>query len=391
MSGLIPFANENTGQEQQPTVDDAGRLNVNANLQGIDVQIGAVEIKDATSTTRAVVKSGIGAENGLVTIANGTTSVSGTVTSTETLVDDSAFTPATSKVYPFGAEYDDTGTDSVDEGDIGAPRMSANRNLYSTLRDAAGNERGANVNASFSLLTAQTGELPAGTQNIGDIDVATIAAGDNNIGNVDVLTIAAGDNNIGNVDVASLPAGNLGQQLSAASLSVTPATNVTDATYIGDVKFGEAFGQQAMAGSLSVVPANNITDALYIGDIKFGEGLPANSGVDIGDVTLNNTVVTVSGTVLAFPDAYTPSRVTADALVKSGATYLHTVTINKCTVSGTLNMYNGTDTGGTLIASLDIPANNMPNSLVYDSLFGTGLYFDFADGGFAADITVAYR
>ena len=45
---------------------------------------------------------------------------------------------------------------------------------------------------------------------------------------------------IGDVDVISLPAGNLGQQSMAASLSVVPASNITDATYIGDIKFGEA-------------------------------------------------------------------------------------------------------------------------------------------------------
>ncbi len=45
---------------------------------------------------------------------------------------------------------------------------------------------------------------------------------------------------IGNVDVTEFPAGNLGQRASAASLSTTPATDIADATYIGDVKFGEA-------------------------------------------------------------------------------------------------------------------------------------------------------
>lgn len=50
--------------------------------------------------------------------------------------------------------------------------------------------------------------IPAGTNNIGDVDVLSIAAGDNNIGNVDIASIAAGDNNIGNVDLASaIPAG----------------------------------------------------------------------------------------------------------------------------------------------------------------------------------------
>jgi hypothetical protein len=53
--------------------------------------------------------------------------------------------------------------------------------------------------------------IPAGNNNIGDVDVASIAAGDNNIGNVDVVTlpaIPAGNNNIGDVDVASIAAGD---------------------------------------------------------------------------------------------------------------------------------------------------------------------------------------
>jgi hypothetical protein len=50
--------------------------------------------------------------------------------------------------------------------------------------------------------------LPSGTNNIGDVDVASIAAGDNNIGNVDIASaIPAGNNNIGDVDVASIAAG----------------------------------------------------------------------------------------------------------------------------------------------------------------------------------------
>ena len=50
-----------------------------------------------------------------------------------------------------GAEFDDATPDAVDEGDAGRLRISANRNLYTTLRDAAGNERGASVNASNQL------------------------------------------------------------------------------------------------------------------------------------------------------------------------------------------------------------------------------------------------
>jgi hypothetical protein len=67
------------------------------------------------------------------------------------LVDDAAFTPATSSVMMAGFEFDDTLPDSVDEGDAGAARMSARREVYVQIRDAAGNERGANVNASGNL------------------------------------------------------------------------------------------------------------------------------------------------------------------------------------------------------------------------------------------------
>lgn len=65
--------------------------------------------------------------------------------------DDGSFITGTSKVAAIGAIFDDTAPDSVDEGDAGAIRMSANRNLYMNIRDAAGNERGVNVDASNNM------------------------------------------------------------------------------------------------------------------------------------------------------------------------------------------------------------------------------------------------
>lgn len=44
-----------------------------------------------------------------------------------TKVDDAAFTPATSRVMVIGYEADESSTDSVDEGDTGAPRMTLDR------------------------------------------------------------------------------------------------------------------------------------------------------------------------------------------------------------------------------------------------------------------------
>jgi len=55
--------------------------------------------------------------------------------------------------------------------------------------------------------------------------VAALPAGNNNIGDVDVASIAAGNNNIGDVDVASLP--NEGQQTMANSISVALSSDIT--------------------------------------------------------------------------------------------------------------------------------------------------------------------
>jgi hypothetical protein len=55
------------------------------------------------------------------------------------VVDDAAFTPATTSVAMAGFVFDDVTPDTVNEGDAGAARMSANRNQYVNIRDNAGN------------------------------------------------------------------------------------------------------------------------------------------------------------------------------------------------------------------------------------------------------------
>ncbi len=99
------------------------------------------------------------------------------------MVDDAAFTPGTTAGTPAFAVFDDTTPDSVDEGDGGAIRMSANRNLYVRIRDNAGNERGLNIDAAGALaavvtnagtfVTQENGALLTAVQLIDDT-VATL-------------------------------------------------------------------------------------------------------------------------------------------------------------------------------------------------------------------------
>ncbi len=98
------------------------------------------------------------------------------------VADDAAFTPATSKVMMAGFEFDDAAPDSIDEGDAGAARMSANRNIYTQIRDAAGNERGVNVNASNQLaiagpVTVASGGIASGAIASGAIASGAVASG----------------------------------------------------------------------------------------------------------------------------------------------------------------------------------------------------------------------
>ena len=164
------------------------------------------------------------------------------------IADDAAFTPGTTKVIMAGATFDDSAPDSVNEGDAGALRMSANRNLFSTLRDAAGNERGANVSAGNALLV----DASATTQP---------------------------------VSAASLP---------LPSGAATSANQSTANTALAAIQVAVEALDNTVAGSELQV---DIVGSLPAGTAAIGK-LAANSGVDIGDVDITSVVPGTGATSL---------------------------------------------------------------------------------------------
>jgi hypothetical protein len=137
--------------------------------------------------------------------------------------------------------------------------------------------------------------LPAGTNNIGDVDVLTLPAlpaGTNNIGDVDVLTLPAlpaGTNNIGDVDVLTLPALVAGTALigKVGIDQTTPGTtNLVSAAQSGTWNVGTV---------TTVTAVTSITNALPAGTNAIGK-LAANSGVDIGDVDVTSLPALAAGT-----------------------------------------------------------------------------------------------
>ena len=104
-----------------------------------------------------------------VELSDGSSSVSITggsldvnVTNTFAIADDSVFTVATTQVIPSGYFADETAPDSVDEGDIGAARMTLDRKQLFVLVDATTDSQrleitasgNASVNISEQTLTA---------------------------------------------------------------------------------------------------------------------------------------------------------------------------------------------------------------------------------------------
>lgn len=244
------------------------------------------------------------------------------------LADEAAFTEGATSFTPVGGVLNDTITSDPTEDQAACARITPKRAIHVNLRDNAGGEvsvgggtqydedtahvtgdkltlAGAvrrdtaasgtdvtgdratiNVDANGKLWTNAeiTSALPAGTNNIGDVDVLSIAAGDNNIGNVDVVTLpalVAGTANIGDVDVLTVPAplSTTGTGTEATALRVTVATDSTGVLSVDD-----------NGGSLTVdgtVTANLAAGANNIGDVDVLTlpAIPAGTN-DIGNVGL---------------------------------------------------------------------------------------------------------
>ena len=169
----------------------------------------------------------------------------------------------------------------TDNGD-GTASLTTNSSM-AVLPDTVSGDLAAINSASASI----DGKLPALVDGKIPVDVSV------SIDSVD----------IGDVDIKEFPAGNLGQQLKAASLSVAPATDIVDATYIGDIKFGEELpaGTQ-LVGKIGIDQTTPGTTNLV--NVNGG----ASQTADI-KVTLDSESVAVTGPL-------TDAQLTTQALAK---------------------------------------------------------------------------
>lgn len=253
-----------------------------------------------------------------------------------TTTDDSAFTAGSGTIAVVGGVFDDTTPDSVDEGDAGAVRMSANRNLYGTIRDAAGNERGANVDANNNLnviLGSNTGV------DIGDVDVTSVVPGTGatNLGK-------AADSAAGATDTGVAPLAIRDDTLSAltpAEGDYTPLrVNSTGALHVTGAGGGTQYNVDDAAGA---------TDTVTMAGVVRDDSLTTLTEAD-GDVSVlrvNSTgalhVTGGGGGTEYTEDSATPATITGTATLMERDDALATLTPvegdwagQRCTAEGAL-------------------------------------------------------
>lgn len=91
---------------------------------------------------------------------------------------------------------------------------------------------------------------------------------------------------------------------------------------------------------------------------------------------------------------FLPLQVTADALVKTGEGFLHTLTFaqtDAAPTAGTITVYDNTAESGTKLFEWNLTtAVFVPFSVTIDAIFSTGLYVGFSTTADVA-VTASYR
>lgn len=214
--------------------------------------------------------------SGTVAISTTTIDVKSTTTPVVTMNSASANSGVNSAM---AGVFDDASVTSITENSFGFVRMSANRNQYMTIRDAAGNERGANVNASNEMLVA----------------------------------------------LSSVP---------------THAVTLTSTT---------------ITGSVAVTKSGTWT-------------LDANSGVDIGDVTINNAS---GASAVNIQDG--GNTITVDgAVTVSGTVAISTTTIDTKSTTAPVNTMNSASANSGINAAAAFLFDDVSPTAITENSFGFG-------------------
>ena len=254
--------------------------------------------------------------------------------------DNAAFTPGTDAVTPTGFMFDDVAPDSVNEGDVGVGRMSANRNQYVTIRDAASNERGLNVDANGEIgVSAIRSALPAGTNAIGKLSANSGV----DIGDVDVTSVIPGTSatNLGKAEDAAHSSGDTGVAVWAKRTD-TPAASGADGDYVtvNSDAAGYLYVTPRSSGSTGAAPPDRASYSAGLGSGATGGFL---TGITVADSFVNVNVTTATTTLLVTGVSGRHVRISSLSLVTAAANNVALISGTGATCgTGTTGMNGGT-------------------------------------------------
>lgn len=191
------------------------------------------------------------------------------------------------------AQFDDTSPGTVTENRFGNIRMSVRREIYGQIRDAAGNERGANVDSNNNLGVV----LPAETTKvIGTINIAaaqTLATVTTLTGTT-TLTPGTAAANLGKAEDAVHSSGDVG----VFSLGVA---NEAQTSLAGD---GDYIAQVTDTKGNTMAVGNLASDAVDAGNpIKIGAQARSSEITAVSSADRVNLIADLVGKLIVLPYA----------------------------------------------------------------------------------------
>lgn len=182
--------------------------------------------------------------------------------------------------------------------------------------------------------------------------------------------LPAGDNNIGNVDIASaIPAG---------------------ANVIGSVSINQTTPGTTNRVGVAVSTGAG-TEALLRDTTQFGDGLSDGVGA-IGLRNYNPATAGYDRSRGYFP--FTHGVATADTQIAAGAAFLHSINVSPtaaATTAGLITVYDSTTESGTVVAQFWCPTNDtVVKTFLLDSQCTTGIYVGFDATVTAHTVSLSY-
>jgi len=258
--------------------------------------------------------------------------------------------PVGTGVSVMSGQFDDVAVDVVDENDMGRLRISTNRNLFTTLRDAAGNERGLNIDANneIGIGAIRTSVTPGtGAAHLGKAEDQLHVSGD--VGVMALGVVNAGITSLSSegdyCPIAVDPAGGLLFSASSPAINVVNASDFAeDAGHISGSTGTFVLGNRNDSGATNKTGANNDYSPICT-DIR-GRlwSVPTfETRSDTFVATGNGTTVTVA----TFPVKYFTISVAQTGTVTSWDVRLE-VSLDNTTFTTVITHTNVTGTGVSL-------------------------------------------